>query len=82
MTTKKKMSLQEKEKQLLKKIEKTKNDLMKLKEKRQRELGKLACDAGLDVFDNETLKKYFLKFAKDRNNGHATEHQNQTTEDR
>ena len=73
MAEKKKTSLLEKEALLLKKIEKTKKDLFKLRDKRQKELGKLACDAGLDAIDNETLKKQFAQLAKDIAHGNTEE---------
>jgi hypothetical protein len=64
MTEKQKISLKEKEEKLRKKIEEAKNALSRLQEKRQIEIGKLACKHGLDTIDNTVLDKHFSKLAK------------------
>ena len=49
---------------LLQKIEKAKQDLNKLKEKRKMEIGELAVKAGLADVDNKRLTSAFEELAK------------------
>ncbi len=60
----KKISSQEKEKQLLEKIEKAKDQLARLQEKRRLEIAKIAYKHGLDQFDNKILDKAFKQVAE------------------
>ncbi len=60
----KKISSQEKEKQLLEKIEKAKSQLVRLQEKRRLEIAKIAYKHGLDQFDNKALDKAFKQVAE------------------
>ena len=57
--------------QLLKKIEKTKNELARLKNKRRMEIGALACKHGLDAFEDTVLETHFLKLAQTLSHDHA-----------
>lgn len=65
MSEKQKMSLKEKEAKLFEKIEKAKNELSRLQEKRRLEIGKLACKHGLDAIENSILDKHFSQLAKE-----------------
>jgi len=71
MPEKQKISLKEKEEKLRKKIEEAKSALSRLQEKRQIELGKLACKHGLDSIDNTVLDKHFAELAKVLLDGNA-----------
>ncbi|MCX7124558.1 MAG: hypothetical protein NTU49_02145 [Gammaproteobacteria bacterium] len=55
----------EKERALIEKIEKAKQALLNLKEKRKREIGSLACKHGLDRFDSAKLNAAFENLAKE-----------------
>lgn len=63
MPEKKKLSLSEKEKQLLEKIEKSKKELSSLRNRRKLEIGELAYKHGLGDFDNTQLGEAFAKLA-------------------
>ena len=69
MSEKQKKSLKEKENKLLEKIEKAKNELSRLQEKKRTDIGKLACKHGLDAFDDAVLDKHFSNLAKELANG-------------
>lgn len=58
-------SVQEKEQVLLEKIQKARQDLNRLKDKRRREIGQLAMKAGLADMDNEELKIAFERIAEE-----------------
>ena len=58
-------SVQCKEKKLLDKIEKAKNDLVRLQNKRKLEIGKMAYKHGLSDFSDATLDQAFEKLAKE-----------------
>lgn len=63
--------LKGKEQKLLDKIQKAKQDLNRLKDKRKKEIGGLACKHGLNDFSNSILDKAFSKLAKELTNGNA-----------
>ncbi len=65
MAVNKKITLSEKEKQLLEKIEQAKNELKSLKDKRKLELGELAYKHGLADLDNTLLSTLFGALAKE-----------------
>jgi len=71
MVEKQKMSLKEKEGKLLERIEKAKNELSRLQERRRSEMGKLACKHGLDAFEDVVLDKHFSRLAKEMADGNA-----------
>jgi hypothetical protein len=60
------LNLKEKEQRLLKKIEQAQQRLTQLKDKRNFEIGELACRAGLAHFSDEILKTEFESLAKQR----------------
>lgn len=60
-----KRSTKEQEKHLLARIEKTKKDLLKLQQRRQLEIGRLACKHRLDELPNKELNVAFAKLAKE-----------------
>ena len=53
----------EKEQALIEKIQKARKDIMRLKDKRKRELGALAMKAGLADIENKRLLSEFEKLA-------------------
>ncbi len=61
---KQKISLREKENKLVEKIEKAKNELSRLQQKRRVELGKLAIKHGLDAYDNKIIDQHFAKLSQ------------------
>jgi uncharacterized protein YlxW (UPF0749 family) len=63
MSDRNKMSLQEKEKKLLNKIESAKKELDKFQKKRRLEIGQLACKYGLDKLDNDHLEQLFFQLS-------------------
>ena len=71
MSDDKKLSLKEKEQKLLKQIERAKQQLGRLYEKRKSELAQLACKHGLDSYDNAVLDKAFKKLAGELADEHA-----------
>ncbi len=70
MTDKQKISLKEKEHQLIKKIQQAKQDLACLQDKRRLDIGKLACKHLLDAFDDKILDQAFEKLSKELSDGH------------
>lgn len=70
MTNSNKLNSAEKEQKLIKKIEKMKNTLMRLQEKRQYELGLLLYKRGLAQWDNATLDRAFAKLTEEFTHGH------------
>lgn len=67
MSDKQKITLKEKADKLIKKIEKAKNELLELQQKRLLEIGKLACKHGLDAYEDILLDRHFAKLAKELN---------------
>ena len=59
------MKISEKEKKLMEKIKKAKQDLAKLQQKRKIEIGALAVKYGLDELANDRLETIFKKIAED-----------------
>jgi hypothetical protein len=64
-------STYEKEKELLKKIDKAKKDLVKLKEKRKSELGDIVIQSGLGDLDDKKLKSLLDTCFKELKNGNS-----------
>ncbi len=62
-----KKSHSDKEKELLEKIEKAKNDLLKLQEKQKIKIGNIACKFNLQELDKKTLENEFRDIAKKHN---------------
>lgn len=71
MTEKQKITLKEKADKLIKKIERAKNELLALQQKRLLEIGKLACKHGLDAYEDTLLDRHFSKLAKELNHGNS-----------
>ena len=65
MTKAKKLSAKEKEQHLIEKITKSKEQLLRLQNKRRLEIGKLAYKHGLEALPNKLLDKEFARIAKD-----------------
>lgn len=65
MSEKTTISLKDKESKLIEKIEKAKQELFKLQQKRRNEIGKLACKHGLGAFDDNVLNEKFSKLAEE-----------------
>ena len=65
MIKRKRIAPSEREKKLIEKIDKAKKALNMLRQKRKEKIGKLACQCGLDVFDDNQLKKAFEKLVKE-----------------
>jgi len=60
------MKYQERIQKLLDEQEKTKLNLMKIKEQRMFEIGRIAVEIGIDTLDNKILKNYFKEIYYDR----------------
>jgi hypothetical protein len=71
MSDKQKITLKEKADKLIKKIEKAKNELLALQQKRLLEIGKLACKHGLDAYEDILLDRNFAKLAKELNHANS-----------
>jgi len=71
MIDKKKVAAKDKESRLLEKIEKAKQDLVHLQERRKKEIGALAYKHGLAHVDTITLDKAFSKLAKELVHGNS-----------
>jgi len=65
MPDKQKITLKEKETKLIEKIKKAKKDLSRLQGKRHSEIGKLACQHGLDTYDDTILNQSFARLSKE-----------------
>ena len=79
MSQRKKLSSLEKQKKLIEKIEKAKNDLNQLRSNRIIECGELLAKYGLDQLDNDTLDRYFQKLTKELTHGTATKDKKEAT---
>ncbi len=62
---KSKMSLSDKEQQLIDKINKAKEALSRLQAKKQKAIGALACKYQLDTLETKVLDKAFERLAKE-----------------
>ena len=71
MSEKQRITLKEKADKLIKKIERAKNELLALQQKRLLEIGKLACKHGLDAYEDKLLDRHFSKLSKELNHGNA-----------
>ncbi|TLY46792.1 MAG: hypothetical protein E6K54_08025 [Gammaproteobacteria bacterium] len=71
MSEKQKITLKEKADKLIKKIERAKNELLALQQKRLLEIGKLACKHGLDAYEDTLLDHHFSKLSKELNHGNS-----------
>jgi len=69
MPDKQKITLKEKEKKLIEKIKKAKEDLFRLQDKRRSEIGRLACQHGLDTYDDTILNQSFARLSKELADG-------------
>ena len=79
MSQRKKLSSLEKQKKLIEKIEKAKNDLNQLRSNRIIECGELLAKYGLDQLDNDTLDRYFQKLTKELTHETATKDKKEAT---
>ena len=66
-------SSKEREQRLIEKIEKAKNDLAKIQDRRKAEIGAIAFKHALDHFDNEVLDPAFKRLAKELSGEHGSE---------
>lgn len=71
MSEKPKITLKEKADKLIKKIEKAKNELLGLQQKRLLEIGKLACKHGLDAYEDIQLDRHFARLSKELNHANS-----------
>tara|TARA_R110002124_G_scaffold161035_5_gene328304 strand:+ start:2443 stop:2634 length:192 start_codon:yes stop_codon:yes gene_type:complete len=60
------MKYQERIQKLLDEQEKSRARLLKVKERRMFEIGKIAIEVGIDTLDNKTLRSYFKEIYYDR----------------
>ena len=60
------MKYQERIQKLLDEQEKSRARLLKVKEHRMFEIGKIAIEVGIDTLDNKTLRSYFKEIYYDR----------------
>ncbi len=65
MADAKKVSLKEREAKLLGKIQKAKQELSRLQNKRKTEIGAMAVKYGLDELSNSKLEKAFKKLSEE-----------------
>lgn len=79
MSQRKKLSSLEKQKKLIEKIEKAKNDLNQLKNNRIIECGELLAKYGLDQLDNDVLDRSFQKLANELTHGTASKDKKEAT---
>ena len=79
MSQRKKLSSLEKQKKLIEKIEKAKNDLNQLKNNRIIECGELLAKYGLEKFDNDILDRSFKNLAKELAHGITTKNKKEAT---
>lgn len=56
----------ERKDKLISQIEKAKNQIEKLRNKRVNEIGQLAMNCGIADLDNITLEEYFIQIAKEQ----------------
>lgn len=71
MESKKKLSVEEKEKRILDRIEKAKKSLNQLQEKRRNDLGRLACKHNLDRISDTVLDQAFARLSRELTHEHA-----------